>query len=235
MMLGEVSSDISTLTSQMGAQIFLAAISLHKPMFSHSPKRVFSLLPQTPTPPLLILSLRVWLRLILDWGNRSNQIGPSSSLPSAHLWGFLPLYSYSLPLSCCLPRVECPYSYPKLTNLPLVLGSPSLAFSRMLLQFPRSLLHHGCLALFWIIPTCIQTISGISWPHIPSQLLLPFSLLWHSTHSWAVYGIQFPTSLSPPAETGLCPALSPLISMLPSLMVKLLLLSHLIAQQHLIW
>lgn len=188
MMLGEFSSDISTLTSQMGTQIFLAAISLYKSMFSHSPKWVFSLRPQTPTPPLLILPLRIWLHLILDWGkqkqsNRTIFLFAISSLLR------LPAAVFILSAFVLLPRVECPCSYLKLTNFPLVLGSPSLAFSRMLLlQFPRSLLHHGCLALFWIIPTCIQTISGASWPYIPPQLLLPFfPALTHSTHSWVVY------------------------------------------------
>lgn len=118
----------------------------------------------------------------------------------------LPAAVFILSAFVLLPQVECPCSYPKLTNLPLVLGSPSLAFSRMLLQFPRSLLHHGCLALFWIIPTCIQTISGISWPHIPPQLLLPFSLLWHSTHSWAVYRHPVPNFTFPSCRNRALPS-----------------------------
>lgn len=235
MMLGEFSSDISTLTSQMGTQIFLAAISLYKSMFSHSPKWVFSLRPQTPTPPLLILPLRIWLHLILDWGkqkqsNRTIFLFAISSLLR------LPAAVFILSAFVLLPRVECPCSYPKLTNFPLVLGSPSLAFSRMLLlQFPRSLLHHGCLALFWIIPPAYKPSPGP--PDLTSRpsYCFHFSLLWLTAHILELStGIQF-TSLSHPVETGLCPALSPLISMLPNLMVKLLLLSHLIAQQHLIW
>lgn len=168
----------------------------------------------SPHPPSQSMTApHTWLRKQKQ-SNRTIFIFAISSPPR------LPAAVFILCAFVLLPRVECPCPYPKLTNLPLVLGSPSLAFSRMLLlQFPRSLLHHGCLALFWIIPTCIQTISGISWPHIPPQLLLPFS----------------PALTSHPAETGLCPALSPLISMLPNLMVKLLLLSHLIAQRHFIW
>lgn len=84
--------------------------------------------------------------------------------------------------------VEGPCSYPKLINFPLVLGIPSLSFSRMLLlHWYPSLLRHWFPLLFWIIPTCIQTFSCISWPHIPLHLLIPFfSALIHSTNSWVV-------------------------------------------------
>lgn len=152
----------NNLTSQTGTRIFLAAILLHKSMLSHSSKLIFSLPLKPPIPPLLILPLNSWPCLTLYWGNRSNQIKTSSSLSSADLEPSC-IRIYILSGFVLLLWVECLCSYPKLTNLRTFALDSIPCFSKMLLlQLSPFLLYHWFLPLFWIIPTCIQTFSGIS-------------------------------------------------------------------------
>ena len=133
---------------------------------------------------------------------------------------------------------KCPPSDLELANLPPVLGILSLAFSGISRwwQWPPFLLHHQVLPLFRISPTCIHSLVSPDLTSHSCSCFLPFFL--PSFTAWILElstGIWPLTPPSQPVQIGFCTTYSPLTPMLPNLMLKLLPLSYLIAQQHLIW